>query len=158
MFREIRRSKNKITDENIKNLLKNTRIGIFSVNGDCGYPYAIPMNFLYDEKNNSIYMHSAKVGHKVDSLRNSDKVCFTVVGEEKIKEEDWAPFVESVVTFGKCKKVDDEKRALEILKEFAMKYYPSEHLVDEQISKSGKACNIYVIDIEDIKGKEVKEK
>lgn len=56
MFREIRRSKNKITDENIKNLLKNTRIGIFSVNGDCGYPYAIPMNFLYDEKNNSIYI------------------------------------------------------------------------------------------------------
>ena len=54
--------------------------------------------------------------------------------------------------------MDDEKRALEILKEFAMKYYPSEHLVDEQISKSGKACNIYVIDIEDIKGKEVKEK
>ena len=39
-----------------------------------------------------------------------------------------------------------------------MKYYPSEHLVDEHILKSGKACNIYVIDIEDIKGKEVKEK
>ena len=70
----------------------------------------------------------------------------------------WAPFVESVVIFGKYKKIDEEKKALEILKEFAMKCYPSEHLVDKEISKSGKACNLYVIDIEDVRGKEVKEK
>lgn len=58
MFRDIRRNKNKIADKNIKNLLKNARIGIFAVNGDCGYPYAIPMNFLYDERNNSIYIYA----------------------------------------------------------------------------------------------------
>ena len=64
-------------------MLKNARIGVFALNGDGGYPYAIPMNFLYDEKNNSIYMHSAKIGHKVDSLKSQIK--FVLLSLERRK-------------------------------------------------------------------------
>lgn len=92
MFRSVRKKKNEINILDTNNLLQNSRRGILAVNGDDGYPYAIPINFIYDQKNNKIYFHGARVGHKVDSLKASDKICFTVYGNETIKKESWAPF------------------------------------------------------------------
>ena len=105
-----------------------------------------------------IYFHGARVGHKVDALRACDKVCFTVYGNETIKEEDWAPFVQSVVVFGRCHLVESGARATTLLKRFAMKYYPSEQLVDEEIAHAGKAVQIFEIDVEYLSGKEIQER
>lgn len=44
-----------------------------------------------------------------------------------------------------------------LLKRFAMKYYPDESMVDEEIVSSGKAVQMYEIDIEHLSGKEVQE-
>lgn len=60
MFRKVRKIKNEITTEEAKELLRNNKRAAFSVNGDNGYPYAIPINFYYDEEENKIYFHSAK--------------------------------------------------------------------------------------------------
>lgn len=51
MFREIRKKKNEIGIDDIKELLDNSRRGVLAVNGDDGYPYAIPINYVYDELN-----------------------------------------------------------------------------------------------------------
>lgn len=75
MFRKVRKIKNEITTEEAKELLRNNKRAAFSVNGDNGYPYAIPINFYYDEEENKIYFHSAKKGHKIDSIKNNGKVC-----------------------------------------------------------------------------------
>ena len=95
MFRPMRRKAKEISTEAAKRLLCNERRGVFAVNGDDGYPYAIPVNFYYDETNNKIYFHGAAAGHKVDALQVDDKVCFTVYGNETIKEEGtWAPYLQ----------------------------------------------------------------
>ena len=78
MFREIRKKRNKIEDSAAEELLQNSRRGVLAVNGDDGYPYAIPLNYFYDRENRKIYFHGARAGHKVDALKRSDKVCFTV--------------------------------------------------------------------------------
>lgn len=57
MFRTVRKKKNEINILDTNNLLQNSRRGILAVNGDDGYPYAIPINFIYDQKNNKIYFH-----------------------------------------------------------------------------------------------------
>ena len=101
MFREFRREKNVISVEEAKLLLKDSRRGVLAVNGDNGYPYAIPVNYLYDAENNKIYFHGARVGHKIDSLKASDKVYLTVSGPETIKAESCAPFVKSTLLFGR---------------------------------------------------------
>ncbi len=90
MFRTIRKKKNEISIDTAKALLQSSRRGVLAVNGDDGYPYAIPINYVYDDDAQKIYFHGARVGHKVDALRACDKVCFTVYGNETIKEEDWA--------------------------------------------------------------------
>lgn len=158
MFRPIRKKKNQISDEAAKELLRTSRRGVFAVNGDDGYPYAIPINFLYDEDAQKIYFHGSRTGHKVDSLRACDKVCFTVYGNETIKDEPWAPYMQSVVVFGRCRLLESGEESLALVKRFAMKYYPDESLVDIEIAEGGKAVQMYEITIEHYSGKEVQER
>ena len=90
MFRPIRRKNKEIRLEMTKNLLQSSRRGVLAVNGDNGYPYAVPINFIYDEAEEKIYFHGAKAGHKFDSIKACNKVCFTVYGNETIKDYEWA--------------------------------------------------------------------
>ena len=158
MFREMRRKKNEISIDMAKQLLASSRRGVLAMNGDDGYPYAIPVNYLYDDKAQRIYFHGAKTGHKVDALRACDKVCFTVYGNETVRTESWAPFMQSVVVFGRCHLMDAGSEATQRLKQFAMKYYPSEQLVDEEIAHAGKAVQVFEIEIEHMSGKEIQER
>ncbi len=158
MFRAIRRKQKEIGQEAARRLLQCARRGVLAVNGDDGYPYAVPVNYLYDAEAGEIYFHGARVGHKADAVRANDKVCFTVYGNETVKEEAWAPFVQSVVVFGRCRLLKDGPEAMALLKRFAMKYYPDEQLADREIARSGKAAQIFVIEIEHLSGKEVQEK
>ena len=91
-------------------------------------------------------------------MRACDKVCFTVYGNETIKEEAWAPLVQSVVVFGRCHLLEADERATELLKKLAMKYYPNEQMADDEIARDGKAAQVFEIDIEHLSGKEVQEK
>ena len=158
MFREMRRKKKEISIDMAKQLLQPSRRGVLAVNGDDGYPYAIPINYIYDEEAQKIYFHGAKAGHKVDALRACDKVCFTVYGNETVRTESWAPFMQSVVVFGRCHLMEAGSEASQRLKQLAMKYYPSEQLVDEEIAQSGKAVQVFEIEIEHMSGKEVQER
>lgn len=158
MFRPIRRKKRESDIEAAKALLLSSRRGVLAVNGDNGYPYAVPINYIYDKDAEKIYFHGARAGHKVDALRACDKVCFTVYGNETIKDEAWAPFVQSVVVFGRCHLLEAGERATELLKRLAMKYYPNEQMVADEIARDGKAVQVFEIDIEHLSGKEVQEK
>ena len=158
MFRPMRRKKKEISEEAAKQLLQKERRGVFAVNGDDGYPYAVPVNYYYSEEDNKIYFHGARAGHKVDALKQDDKVCFTVYGNETIKEETWAPYLQSVVIFGRCRLLDDQEEALALTRRIAEKYYPGQELIEEEIQRSGKAVQVYEISIEHLSGKEIQGK
>ena len=158
MFRPIRKKKNDIGVEAAEQLLLHCRRGVLALNGMEGYPYAIPINFYFDRENRKIYFHGAKAGHKIDALRACDKVCFTVYGNETIREEAWAPFMQSAVVFGRCRLMENGPEAMKRLKQLAMKYYPEEQLADEEIAKAGRATQLFEIEIEHLSGKEVQEK
>ena len=91
MFKPVRKKINEIDHSAAEALLQSNRRGIIAMNGDESYPYAIPINYFYDSDKRKIYFHGAKAGHKVDALKTSDKVCFTVYGNERIDESEfWA--------------------------------------------------------------------
>lgn len=158
MFRPMRRQKKEISTELAKKLLKDSRRGVLAVNGDDGYPYAVPVNYYFDDDANKIYFHGARAGHKIDSIKACDKVCFTVFGNETIKKEEWAPFMQSTVVFGRCHLIEDQPRALDLAKTMAMKYYPEERIADEEIAAYGNAVQMFEIEIEHLTGKEIQEK
>lgn len=158
MFKEVRKIKNRISNDKALDLLKKSRRGVLALYGLEGYPYAIPINYFYDEEKNKIYFHGAISGHKVDAIKADNHVCFTVYGNETIKEEAWAPFLMSTIVFGRCHLLDNSLDSLEILKKFAMKYYPSELEAMEEINRAGRAAQIFEIEIDHISGKEIQEK
>ena len=158
MFRAVRKKRNEISADAAKSLLQKERRGVLAVNGEDGYPYAVPVNYLYDEESGKIYFHGSMTGYKAEALERSDKICFTVYGNVQVKDEAWAPYVQSAVVFGRCRRIDDRAAVLRAVRKFAAKYYPSAALIDEEISRSGNAVQIYEITVEHITGKEVQER
>lgn len=90
MFRKMRRFKQELSKEECMEILKNEPRGVLSVLGDDGYPYGMPVTHWYNEKNGKIYFHGAKSGHKIDAIKNCDKVSFCVYDKGYRKENDWA--------------------------------------------------------------------
>lgn len=158
MFRPMRRKSKEIDSQAARALLHSARIGVLSVQGDGGYPYAVPINYLYEEEKRRILFHGAGAGHKADALRTCSRVCFTVVGSETVKAEPWAPFVQSVVVFGQCHMVEDREETLALVKKLAMKYYPDETTANAEIASSGAAVRMFAIEIEHLSGKEIQER
>ena len=158
MFRPLRRKKNEIGTEAARQLLAAERRGVLAVNGDDGYPYAVPINFMYSPEDNKIFFHGTRVGYKADCIRRSDKVCFTVFGHETVGDEAWAPYLQSVVVFGRCRPAPRDEHMIDLLRRFAGKYYPDAAAVEEEIAASAKAVQMYEIEIEHISGKQVQEK
>lgn len=159
MFRPMRRKAKEISPEAARQLLAKERRGVLAVNGDDGYPYALPVNYRYCEEENKIYFHGAPVGHKAEALQKDDKVCFTVYGNESIpQEEAWAPYMQSVVVFGRCRRLEDREETLRLVRILAEKYYPNDALIDEEIASSGKAVQMFELTIEHMTGKQIQEK
>ena len=61
-------------------ILSSGTYGVLSVIGDNGYPYGVPVNYVY--RDGHIYLHAALSGHKVDAMRKNDKVSFTIVAKK----------------------------------------------------------------------------
>ncbi|MBP5603962.1 MAG: pyridoxamine 5'-phosphate oxidase family protein, partial [Ruminiclostridium sp.] len=103
-------------------ILDEEKRAVLSVNGDDGYPYAVPINFWYDSEADKIYFHCAKSGHKLDAMTRDDKVCFTVYNTG-YQKEDWSYYVTSVIVFGRARVMTDEAVMREKIRKFGLKYY-----------------------------------
>ncbi len=159
MFRPMRRINQQVSEEECKRILKEEKRAAFSVIGDEGYPYTIPVNFYYDEDDNRIYIHGAATGHKIDAIKNCDKVCFTTWNQGYKTEGSWEWNSTSVVVFGKARLLDDRSFWEDKLKKMALKYYPSaEEAEAEMQTPSINKVQIIAIDIEHMTGKLVNEK
>jgi nitroimidazol reductase NimA-like FMN-containing flavoprotein (pyridoxamine 5'-phosphate oxidase superfamily) len=158
MFREMRRFKQAVSEEECKRMLTEERRGAFSVIGDNGYPYTLPINFYYDEKDNRIYFHGAREGHKVDAIKNCDKVCFTTWNQGFKKEGNWEWNATSVIVFGRAKLVEDREVIEDRVRKLATKYYPTKEEVEKEFALAIDRVQLFAIDIEHMTGKLVNEK
>ena len=73
----MRRKHSEVNDpEEIQRILSLTHIGRLATNGQDGYPYITPVNFVTLEGN--VYFHCAPRGEKLDNLTRDHRVCFEV--------------------------------------------------------------------------------
>jgi len=157
MFREMRRSPQALSKEEIIEVLKNETRGVLSVQGDDGYPYGVPINHFYDEETNRLYFHGAKFGHRVDAIKRDPKVSYCVFGQDIQKEGDWAKYVKSVVIFGKAVLVEDIEEIKVLSRKICEKFPCPIEYVEHEIEKDADKTLCFVIEIEDINGKLVHE-
>jgi nitroimidazol reductase NimA-like FMN-containing flavoprotein (pyridoxamine 5'-phosphate oxidase superfamily) len=116
----MRRKDKLITDNTIiQDILCSSlicRIAFF----DKDYPYILPMNYGYSD--NTLYLHGAKEGRKIDLLQKNNKVGFEITHSHQIikKEEscDWTTAYRSIVGTGKMEIItdfDEKKKGLDII-------------------------------------------
>ena len=155
MFRDVTRKKNKLSPTECKEILNQELRGVLAGNGDDGYPYALPINFYFDEENNRIYFHSGKVGHKLDAIANSDKVSFCVYDKGYHEDGHWSLNIKSVIIFGRIHMVDEW--ADELITEFSKKFTTDMDYIHNEIEKFKKNTAILCLEIEHMTGKLVNE-
>ncbi len=156
MFREMRRIAQQTTREECEEILRNAKRGILAVLGDEGYPYTVPMDFVYED--GRIYFHCALTGHKMDAIRACDKVSFCVLNDGVREENSWWYHFTSVVAFGRIREETDPDEHLRCLRLLGGKYMPEQTMIEEDIRKNGPRAAILVLTIEHMTGKRVREK
>ena len=157
MFREMRRFKQALTEEECVAVLKEEKRATFAVHGEDGYPYALPINYWYDENDGCIYFHCAKEGHKLDAIKADDKVCFTVWQEGPQEPGEWWYHMKSVICFGRAEVMEDGDEKFEKARNFGAKYFPTKEYLDEELAHSYARVNMVRIRIDHMTGKRVKE-
>ncbi len=110
----MRRSEKEITDRaEIDGIIRQCKVCHLGL-CDGNQPYVVPVSFGYDGQ--AVYIHSARMGRKVDVLRNNNRVCveFEIVQDLITGPQacDWSVHFKSVMGFGTAVQVDDpaEKR------------------------------------------------
>ena len=156
MFREMRRNKQALSEEECREILGRCTSGTLAVLGDGGYPYAVPLSYVFN--NGHIYFHCARSGHKLDAVRACDKVSFCVLDEGQRNEGDWWYTFRSVVIFGRARLLEDGPYKTEIMTELGRKYMPTEEEIIDDIARNGHRTAIIELTVEHMTGKRVKEK
>jgi len=155
MFRKMRRIDKAMDEAAALELLKKCEYGIISTVGSDDYPYGVPVNYAY--KDGFIYFHCATTGHKLDNIKENNKVSFCAVGESKIISEKFSTKYESVIIFGKASIVDDDEKKealLEIIKKYSPDFIESgKKYIESDFDKT----LVVKIEIEHMTGKKAKE-
>ena len=157
MFRQMRRFKQQISDDECKKILKIEPRGVLALMGDDGYPYAIPLNHWYSEEDNKLYFHCAKEGKKLDSISKCDKVSFCVMDGGYRNEGEWALNIRSVVALGKMRIVEDEDKKRQICINLTRKFTDDEDFLEHELTNAFPRVCCLEIEIEHMTGKLVKE-
>ena len=81
----MRRKCQQLSEEESIGILQKATAGTLALLGDNGYPYAVPISYVYAE--GKMFFHSALSGHKVDAIRNCDTASFCVIDKEDVQPE-----------------------------------------------------------------------
>ena len=156
MFRKMRRERQLLDEAEAREILCRGSSGVLAVAGDDGYPYAVPLSYVY--RDGSIYFHCALDGHKTDAITKNDKVSFCVVDADQVVPEEYTTHYRSVIVFGRAHIIQDaaeKRRAIELL---ADKYAPL--LQQDHAREIGQAWErFYMVElaVEHMTGKEAIE-
>ena len=149
----MRRKRQQLSDEETILLLRQATSGVLSLLDDDGYPYGVPLSYVYHE--NKLYFHSALSGHKIDAIRHCDKASFTVICQDEVHPETFTTHFRSVVCFGRVHIINNEEEKLATLRMLGERYCPNdEQSLDAEIKKSFNRLDMIAFEIEHITGKE----
>ena len=157
MFREMRRKKQQLSEAECLSVIERNTAGVLAVSGDEGYPYAVPLSYVYLD--GAIYFHSAKSGHKLDAIRQNDKVSFCIIDQDQVIPEKYTTYYRSVIVFGRAVILEDAEEILSAIEKLAVKYHPTDtpENRDAAIGRELHALAMVKIEIAHITGKQAIE-
>ena len=156
MFPTMRRSDKALPEREVFDMLQHCTSGVLALCGKDGYPYAVPVSHVCDPKSKKLYFHCFREGHKLDLIRQNDRVSFCVVERDDVVPEEFATHFRSTVLFGRARIVTDDalrRHALRLLNAKFSPQYPEQG--EKEIELSWERVCVVEITPEHITGKGV---
>jgi hypothetical protein len=152
----MRRHRQQLSNEENIAILQKATAGTLALLGDEGYPYAVPISYVYNE--GKLYFHSALIGHKVDAIRNYDRASFCVIEQDDVQPKKYTTFYRSVIAFGRIHIIEDEQEKLATARMLGNRYNPNdEESLQKEMEKGFSRMLMLRFDIEHLTGKEAIE-
>lgn len=153
MFRDMRRKKQRLCEDECLAILDAATSGVLSVLGDGGYPYGVPLSFA--RTGSTLIFHSAADGHKVDAVKSHPQASFTVVAQDDVVPSEYNTHYRSVIAFGRVRIVDDRDEKMELLRILGNRYWPDhDDELDAEIAPRFARMHVLAFDIEHLSGKQ----
>lgn len=151
MFKKMRKKSREVFDELIEDILANGEYGILSTISENGYPYVVPLSYVYYDR--SLYIHCALEGHKLENINRNSKVSFCVVTDTEVIPSKFSTKYKSVIAFGIASEVKGDLKQV-ILMELIKKYSPDFLETGKKyVEKAKDSTTIIKIDIKHMTGK-----
>ena len=155
-FRKMRRSRQQLSKTECDAILSAATSGTLALLGDNGYPYAVPISYVYAD--GRLYFHSAKTGHKVDAIRQHGKASFCVIAADEVHPSEFTTYFRSVIAFGKIQIVESESERMYAASLLGARYNPGDDTgLQKELEKGLSHMLILRLDIEHLTGKEAIE-
>ena len=156
MFREMRRKKQLLSEAETVAMLQACTSGVLAVQGDNGYPYAVPLSYAYEDGN--LYFHFANAGHKLDSILKNDKVSFCVIQKDEVIQATFTTHFRSAIVFGRARILTDASEKRHALECLVAKYSPDYTAQGQtEIERSWDRVSLAEVRIEKMSGKAASE-
>ncbi len=155
-FRPMRRNRQQLSREECERILSRCTSGVLALTGDGGYPYAVPLSYVYAD--GTIIFHSAVQGHKVDAIRRDNRCSFCVIEQDEIRPAEFTTYFRSVIAFGRIQILEAADEKVQALRLLGRRYSPNDEAgLQHEIDKSLDHVMLLRLDIEHISGKEAIE-
>lgn len=157
MFPAMRRKKQLLSQEETAAVLARGSSGVLALAGEDGYPYAVPLSYLYD--GGKLYFHCARSGHKLDAIRRCEKASFCVIDQDRVVPEEYTSYFRSVIAFGRVRVLEDEGERRAAIEKLSLKYAPDSTAEDRErvIQKEWAPLCMLEMELDHVTGKEAIE-
>ena len=157
MFREMRRKRQELSREEAEGILREGTSGVLAVEGDGGYPYAVPLSYAWD--GGKLLFHCARSGHKLDAVKRNPKASFCVIGQDRVIPDEYTTAYRSVIAFGRIRVIGDDGERRAAVERLALKYHPGDTWENRNryIDKEWAPLCMLEMTVEHLSGKEAIE-
>ncbi len=122
MFRKMRRIAQQLSEVETEAILRSCTSGVLAVSGDDGFPYAVPLSYVYAD--GKLFFHVARSGHKLDAIARNEKVSFCVIQKDEVDPAAFTTHYRSVVVFGRARILTEDAEKRRALRLLVGKYSP----------------------------------
>ncbi len=149
----LRRQDRALPESDAHQLLHSVPYGILCLQDTNGGGYGIPLNYAWDGAD-TLYMHCAGEGHKLDCLRQEPRATFVLTGDNSILPAKFSTAYESVLVHGIAQIVETEDEKFRALQLLIQKLTPQEQARgDEYIARAIHATTVIRFSMNHICGK-----
>lgn len=151
----MRRKRQLLNNSDITTVVRVRTSGVLAHLVEDGHPYAVPLNYAYDEDRNRIYVHGTNEWYKLDCIKHHDKASFCVVNKDETIINRFDNIFHNVIAFGKIRIIDDESEKRHSLTLLDEKFsIPDNPELDAYIERAWNKVTTISLDMEHITGKE----